>query len=194
MKKIKSTLPNMVAVLVGVAMLTGTLLAWVNHTTAAQKEIVQRESLANDIQKVMNGEKVTETDVQTIQKEINGKSYTFVVHKLALDNGESAGSAIETMEMGFGGKLVVLVGFDKENRVLGYAIRETAETPGLGAKADTWFQKGAKGDITGKNPTNGKFAVSKDGGEVDAITASTITSRAFLKAVKQAAEVAQTIK
>ena len=62
---------------------------------------------------------------------------------------------------------------------------EHAETPGLGAKADKWFQQGEKGDIIGKDPKE-PLTVSKDGGQVDAITASTITSRAFLLAVNNA--------
>ena len=77
------------------------------------------------------------------------------------------------------------MGFDPEGKILGYTLLEHAETPGLGAKADKWFQKGEKGDIIGKSPEK-QLTVSKDGGEVDAITASTITSRAFLKAVNNA--------
>jgi electron transport complex protein RnfG len=79
----------------------------------------------------------------------------------------------------------VLVGFDPEGKILGYTLLEHAETPGLGAKADKWFQKGEKGDIIGKSPAE-PLTVSKDGGQVDAITASTITSRAFLLAVNNA--------
>ena len=87
--------------------------------------------------------------------------------------------------MGFGGNLKVLVGFDPEGKILGYTLLEQTETPGLGAKADKWFQKGEKGDIIGKDPST-PLTVSKDGGQVDAITASTITSRAFLLAVNNA--------
>ena len=79
----------------------------------------------------------------------------------------------------------MLVGFDAEGNILGYTLLEHAETPGLGAKADKWFQKGEKGDIIGKSPAE-PLTVSKDGGQVDAITASTITSRAFLLAVNNA--------
>ena len=53
-------------------------------------------------------------------------------------------------------------------------------------KAGDWFQKDAKGDIIGKNPGEKELTVSKDGGDVDAITASTITSRAFLLAINNA--------
>jgi electron transport complex protein RnfG len=87
--------------------------------------------------------------------------------------------------MGFGGELKVLVGFDHDGNILGYTLLEHQETPGLGAKADLWFQKGQKGDIIGKNPADG-LIVKKDGGQIDAITASTITSRAFLLAVTNA--------
>jgi electron transport complex protein RnfG len=83
------------------------------------------------------------------------------------------------------GDLKVLVGFDPEGNILGYTLLEHAETPGLGAKADKWFQKGEKGDIIGKDPKD-PLTVAKDGGQVDAITASTITSRAFLLAVNNA--------
>ena len=90
------------------------------------------------------------------------------------------------MTNGFGGPLEVLVGFDEAGNILGYTILATVETPGLGVKADTWFQKGGKGDIIGKNPGQKELLVTKDGGDIDAITASTITSRAFLNAVNQA--------
>ena len=86
----------------------------------------------------------------------------------------------------FGGDLKVLVGFNQEGNILGYTILQTAETPGLGAKAEGWFQKDVKGSIIGKNPSTDNLIVSKDGGSVNAITASTITSRAFLLAVNNA--------
>ena len=54
--------------------------------------------------------------------------------------------------------------------------------------AEEWFQKDGKGSIIGKDPLSKSFAVSKDNGDIDGITASTITSRAFLKAVRQACE------
>ena len=88
--------------------------------------------------------------------------------------------------MGFGGELKVLVGFDVEGNIIDYSLLSHAETPGLGSKAADWFKKGAKGDITGKNPGEAPLVVSKDGGQIDAITASTITTRAFLAAVNSA--------
>ncbi len=77
------------------------------------------------------------------------------------------------------------MGFNNDGDILGYTILQTAETPGLGAKAQEWFQKDGKGSIIGMNPSEA-LTVSKDGGKVNAITASTITSRAFLVAVNNA--------
>lgn len=188
MKKLKSTLPNMVIVLTCVALITGGLLAWVHHITEAPKLAEQQRSLAADISKVMGGNDVKETSVKTVKKTFDDKECEFVVHDVATTDGKPLGKAVESTTMGFGGDLTVLVGFDAKGTVLGYAIRQTSETPGLGIKAAEWFQKGAKGDIIGKDPTDKGFRVSKDGGDIDAITASTITSRAFIKAVSQAAQ------
>lgn len=100
------------------------------------------------------------------------------------------GAAIEAgNDKGFGGHLQLMVGFDKEGNVSGYQILETHETPGLGAKADQWFQKGNKGDVIGQKPASQELKVRKDGGSVDAISGSTITSRAFLGIVNDAAAV-----
>ena len=104
--------------------------------------------------------------------------------------GNFVGAAIESgNDKGFGGHLQLMVGFDKEGTVCGYQILETHETPGLGAKADQWFQKDGKGCVVGLKPFGSALTVKKDGGTVDAISGSTITSRAFLGIVNDAAEV-----
>lgn len=127
---------------------------------------------------------VAEND--TIKQTIKGKEAVFVIHKTVDSNKQDLGVAVESTTGGFGGDLKVLVGFDKDGNILGYTILQHAETPGLGAKADKWFQKDGKGSIIGKNPNKDNLTVKKDGGDIDAITASTITSRAFLLAVTQA--------
>lgn len=97
-------------------------------------------------------------------------------------------TAVETTENGFGGKFKLMVGFDRDGNISGYEVLEHQETPGLGDKMTFWFKnkEKEKQDILGSSPANRKFEVSKDGGEVDAITAATISSRAFLKAVNKA--------
>lgn len=106
---------------------------------------------------------------------------------------------------GFSGNIQVMVGFDMNNTVVNYTVLSHAETPGLGSQMVTWFKpqihtkslieklfgfemkkEEAKSSIIGKNPETTQLKVSKDGGDIDAISASTITSRAFLEAVTRA--------
>jgi electron transport complex protein RnfG len=185
MKKLESSLRNMVLVLVGVSLVMGGLLAWVNHVTEGPIALQAEKALALGIKTVMGGEKLTVVASDTIRQNMGGKEAVFVVHKTQDSHQRPLGVAVESTTMGFGGDLKVLVGFDDSGKVLGYTLLQHAETPGLGAKADQWFQRGQKGDIIGKSPAE-PLTVSKDGGQVDAITASTITSRAFLKAVNNA--------
>ena len=106
--------------------------------------------------------------------------------KQAVLAGHEDGIAVETAVDGFGGTFRVMVGFDQEGNILGYEILEHQETPGLGSHMTHWFKNADKPgqNIIGRKA--GALRVSKDGGDVDAITAATITSRAFLKAVNQA--------
>ena len=106
--------------------------------------------------------------------------------KQAVLAGHEDGIAVETAVDGFGGTFRVMVGFDQEGNILGYEILEHQETPGLGSHMEHWFKNADKPgqNIIGRKA--GALQVSKDGGDVDAITAATITSRAFLKAVNQA--------
>ena len=188
MKKLESSLRNMILVLVCVSLVMGGLLAWVNHATEGPIALQAEKALALGIKTVMGGEKLTVVSNDTIRQIMDGKEAVFVVHQTQDSRKRPLGVAIESTTMGFGGDLKVLVGFDVEGKVLGYTILQHAETPGLGAKADKWFLEGAKGNIIGKCPGEKPLQVSKDGGDVDAITASTITSRAFLLAVNQAYE------
>lgn len=176
----------MVLVLVGVALITGGILAYVNHITEAPIKLQAEKTLADGIKAVMGSVQLSVAENDTIKQTIKGKEAVFVIHKTVDSNKQDLGVAVESTTGGFGGDLKVLVGFDKDGNILGYTILQHAETPGLGAKADKWFQKDGKGSIIGKNPNKDNLTVKKDGGDVDAITASTITSRAFLLAVTQA--------
>ena len=176
----------MVLVLTGVAVVMGGILAYVNHLTegpiAQQKEM----ALADGIKAVMVCDDLVVTQTDTVlRNDAKGKELTYIIYNVKNAQGNDLGAAVESTTGGFGGNLKVLVGFNPEGTILGYTLLEHAETPGLGAKADKWFQKGGKGDIIGKSPSE-PLTVSKDGGQVDAITASTITSRAFLMAVNNA--------
>ena len=185
MKKLESSLLNMTLVLTLVAVVMGGILAFVNHLTEGPILEQKDKALADGIKAVMVCNDLVVAEPVEVKQTVDGKEHTFIIYNVKDAQGKDLGAAVQSVTMGFGGDLKVLVGFDSEGSILGYTLLEHAETPGLGAKADLWFQKGQKGDIIGKSPAE-PLTVSKDGGQVDAITASTITSRAFLKAVNNA--------
>ena len=112
----------------------------------------------------------------------NGVTTTFPCN-LAYDaQGNFKGAAIKTSEGGFGGKIEMMVGFLADGTIKGTSVLSHSETPGLGANMTGPF----KDQFVDKNPASFKLTVKKDGGDVDAITAATITSRAFSKAVNKA--------
>lgn len=179
-KKAESTLTNMILSLTIIAVIAAAVLALVSGVTAEPIAQSQRAKTENAVKAVLPAfdslEEVT----------IDGTTCN-----IAFDaSGNKVGIAIPSgSPKGFGGYLGVMCGFDMEGNITGYQILQTSETPGLGAKADTWFQKGSKGDVIGKNPGTNNLTVKKDGGEVDAISGSTITSRAFCDAIASAYEI-----
>lgn len=185
MKKLESSLLNMTLVLTLVAVVMGGILAFVNHLTEGPIQEQKDKALADGIKAVMVCNDLVVAEPVEVKQTVDGKEHTFIIYNVKDAQGKNLGAAVQSTTLGFGGDLKVLVGFDSEGSILGYTLLEHAETPGLGAKADQWFQKDQKGDIIGKSPAE-PLTVSKDGGQVDAITASTITSRAFLKAVNNA--------
>lgn len=89
---------------------------------------------------------------------------------------------------GFSGLFTVMVGISADGTISGYNVLEHHETPGLGSKMALWFSNKDKPGqyVIGKNPATDNLTVKKDGGSVDAITAATISSRAFLESVQRA--------
>lgn len=182
MKKLESSLKNMLLVLTGVTVVSVALLAYVNQLTKGPIARAEAQALSDAVRAVVPGfdnDPIAEKKVQ----EVDGVGYAVYP---ATKGGTYVGAAVEASAMGFGGELRILVGFDAQGNILDYSLLSHAETPGLGSKADVWFKKGGKGDITGMNPGEAPLVVDKDGGQVDAITASTITTRAFLAAVNAA--------
>ncbi len=110
----------------------------------------------------------------------------------AYNGGQFIGVAVKTFsKRGFSGLITIMAGIDNSGIFSGYQVLEHAETPGLGSKMDSWFSNDEKPGqcIIGKNPELYRFEVTKDGGDIDAITASTISSRAFLDALVKAYKV-----
>ncbi len=187
MKKLESSLTNMLLVLTGVTVISVALLAYMNELTAgpiAEAGMAQLNQALSSVVAEFDNNPVAESD--TIFSEKNGKQVIDYIIYPARKNGQLVGTAVEATQLGFSGDLKVLVGFDAEGNIYDYSLLTHSETPGLGSKAETWFKEGTNRDIRGRNPGKGALSVSKDGGDIDAITASTITSRAFLNAVNAA--------
>ena len=102
----------------------------------------------------------------------------------ARKNGSINSFAIKTYSnSGFGGRLEMIVGFYIDGSIKSFKITNHSETPGLGSKAD---EDKFKQQFDGFNPKKLKLKVKQDGGDVDAVTAATITSRAVLDAINKA--------
>lgn len=181
-KKLESSFKNMVLVLFLVTLVSSAAVGVVNSLTSGLIEKVKIEKQVQAIRAVVpafDNDPMTEKQIV----KADGGELEFYPAKA---NGQLVGTAIKTFtNNGFGGLIELMVGFTPDGSIYNYSVLSHKETPGLGSKMDTWFVKGAKGDITGKTPGAQGLQVSKDGGNVDAITAATISSRAFLDAVNR---------
>ncbi len=187
MKKLDSSLKNMLLVLTGVTVLAVALLAYFNQLTkepiAKANMQILNEALMNVVPEFDNNP-VEESDT-IFNTQGDTKVVDFIIYPVKKE-GKWIGSAVQSVSLGFGGEMKVLVGFDENGKIYNYYLLSHTETPGLGSKADIWFKEGEPGNIIGKSPGDKPLAVDKDGGEVNSITASTITTRAFLNAVNAA--------
>ena len=116
---------------------------------------------------------------------VNGTDYTYY-------KADGAGCAIISTTSGFGGALTLMVGIDGEGKVHNTTVLSHSETPGLGAKCTT--DEHFISQFRGFDPAVKSLTVKKDGGDLDAITASTITSRAYALAVSNAVAVFNQLK
>lgn len=196
----------MLLVLTGVTAISVALLAYVNEQTKNPIAEANAKTLNMALKKVLpafTNNPVAESD--TIFSEKDGKKTVDFILYPAMSGENQVGTAVEAKSLGFAGELKVLVGFDTEGKIYNYSLLAHSETPGLGSKAGDWFKPQErekslvekvfgfemkatpkKSNIIGMNPGETPLTVSKDNGQIDAITASTITSRAFLNAVNAA--------
>jgi electron transport complex protein RnfG len=124
------------------------------------------------------------------KRAVDGDTLYFYVGEA---NGEWIGTAVETFtNKGFSGKIKLMVSFTPNGEIYNISVLEHQETPGLGDKIekekslDKNTGKSWSSQFEGKNPADFRLTVKKDGGDVDAITAATISSRAFCDAVQRA--------
>lgn len=173
----KSTLKNMVLCLFGTTLICSAVLAGVYAVTKEPIEETNKAILTASISKVLpEGGEIS--DAQTC--EVGGQPSECW---FSMKDGQMAGVAVKSTVVGFGGPLTIMVGILPDGTIYNTSVLAHSETPGLGAKCtdENFF-----GQFKGWNPEQKRLLVKKDGGDVDAITASTITSRAYTLAVQNA--------
>jgi electron transport complex protein RnfG len=185
MEKLKSTLPNMFLSLTLVSVCAGTILATVNRYTAEPIALSKAAALENAIKEVTLP--FDNNPVADAYQAVTSDGDSLTVYP-ATQAGKQVGVAVESnSKSGFNGEIRVIVGFDMEGAVVNYSVLQHSETPGLGAKMQEWFRTDKNNQsVIGRSLAEGILTVGKDGGDVDAITASTITSRAFLNSINRA--------
>ena len=162
------------------------LLAGVYALTKEPIDAAARAKNEAAIKEVLPEAAVTIEEERTVDFE--GVSYAY---NLAYDEvGNVVGCAINVAPVGFGGPIAIKVGFDINGVICNTKVLSQAETPGLGAKC---VEPSFSEQFKGWNPAEKKLSVKKDGGDVDAITASTITSRAYADGLLLATKVFQAI-
>lgn len=115
-----------------------------------------------------------------------GDKLVTAVHEARTD-GTLVGYVVEVAPSGFSGAINMVVGVDLEGLVTGVSIVTMSETSGLGANAkQTSFREQYIG-------LGGTLAVTKDGGEIDALTGATVTSRAVTNGVNAAVAAAESL-
>ena len=181
----QSTLKNMVLCLTLVCLFCAAVLGGAYALTYEPIQDASRKALEASINVVLP-EGGSLSEAQSI--ELGGQSYEY--YESVVD-GTTAAYAVKSTAIGFGGPLTVMVGVLPDGSVYNTSVLVCNETPGLGAKcqeSESHFRaqfRGLKAD--------GELKVTKDGGSIDAITASTITSRAFTLAINNAVNVVKSL-
>ena len=189
---VKSSFMNMTLCLLAICLVCSGLLAGVYALTKEPIDAAAKAKNEAAILEVLPEAAVTIEEERTVDYE--GATYTY---NLAYDEkGEVVGCAINVAPVGFGGPILIKVGFKVnaqtgEHIIWNTKVLSQAETPGLGAKC---VEPTFASQFKELNPAANKLSVKKDGGDIDAITASTITSRAYVSGVATAVNVLAAIQ
>ena len=185
MAKLESTFKNMVISLVSIAVVAAAALAAVytmtKDTIEEQKAEKQNKAILEVLPQDIENIFVAPGDTIDAKKDL-------IVFRAYTDSTMTTpvGAAVKISENGFGGKFKLMVGFDTDNNIINYSVLEHQETPGLGDKMGKWFNNPDKPKSCVIGRKAGNLQVSKESGDVDAITAATISSKAFLRAINGA--------
>ena len=185
MEKIKSTFPNILLSLTTICLVAGVALSATNKYTANAIAVTKAAELQNAIRNV-----TPEFDNNPVEERYKSaiSDHDSVTLYPAKKEGVIVGYAVESYtKNGFSGLIRVMVGFDNQGKLNNYSVLEHNETPGLGSKMEKWFRDTKnRQSIIGRDMTKGVLKNTKDGGDIDAITAATISTRAFLEAINNA--------
>lgn len=180
--KRESTFVNMVLTLFLVASVAALALGGVYTVTKEPIAIAKQKKLEAAIKLVLPEFDSIRTEKVAAD---GGDSLTFYY---ADKSNEQIGVAVKTYtNSGFSGKIELMVGFLNDGTINNTAVLAHKETPGLGDKMDISKSKFPL-QFMDRNPVDYNLKVTKDGGDVDAITAATISSRAFCDAVQRGYE------
>ncbi|MBQ3750506.1 MAG: RnfABCDGE type electron transport complex subunit G [Bacteroidales bacterium] len=188
-QKKEASLIKLVVVLTAIALVAGLALTGVYALTKGPIELSQKEKKDKALHDVLPGfsGNIADTVIS-----IDGEDVT--VHKAINADGSLFGVGVETFtKKAFAGRFDLMVGFDDDGVILNTEVIKAGETPGLGDKINKSKSDFAK-QFNGQDPAEYKLQVSKDGGDVDAITAATISSRAYCDAVQRAYNVFKIVK
>ncbi len=182
MAKRESTIGNMILALTVITFVASSALGAVYSIT---KEPIAAAMLAkknNAIREVIPEFNNTPSE-EVFKVAVDGDTLYFYPGRM---NGELVGTAVETFtRAGFSGEIRIMVGLLPDGTINDVTVLKHEETPGLGDKMEK-KKSDWSSQFRGKNPSEFRIAVTKDGGQIDAITASTISSRAFCEAVVRA--------
>ena len=181
---------RLVIVLTCISLLAALALTGVYALTKGPIELGQKEKKEKALQAVLPDYEGTVRDTVIVDAD----NEEIPVHLAIGKDGELCGAGIETYtKKAFAGRFDLMVGFDAEGAIVNTEVLKAGETPGLGDKINKDKSDFAM-QFNHQNPAEYKLVVKKDGGDVDAITAATISSRAYCDAVQRAYDVFMKIK
>ncbi len=175
----ESTLKNMVIVLFAITLIASSAVGAVYMVTKEPIALAKAAATRAALEQVLPSFDTTQESVVSVD------DMDIKIHK-AINGGEVIGYAVESLtKKGYSGEFNIMVGLSPSGELLNVDVLSHKETPGLGSKM-TEAGNNLISSIKGKDMNTFKLKVKKDGGDVDALTAATITSRAYLDAVDRA--------
>lgn len=173
---------KLIAPVVVICFASGLLLATVNRVTAPSIANANEKRKVGALNIVLPAHDNTPL-VDTLDTTFEEQSWTF---HIARQNQALVGAAVESsVDSGYAGKIIIMVGIKADGSVNAISILEQKETPGLGAKIE---EPTFKDQFQSRSLKNTVWKVKKDGGDIDQITAATISSKAVTEAVHRALE------